>query len=314
MRSVTSSHSDTMFEKVHRHVLNEVATSDAQYKQQSASMHSAIGFNGINGEVRKGNSEKKYAMRYKTAGERFKQQESDLAMLRCTQSTMSWSSAHDQESRSPTILQSSMVDSFPKSGQFSTHKGNTSRTYLAEELDRYSSCSTSKLRIGSTIAANPMSKSDLSDEDLFGNYAETDLDQPTNYSLRYAEHTSDEDERQTSGYVADTEREVAATSYAASFKSSGGSSSFDDRTFTRKSSKDDDSRRSAGKSKEKRVPVEETASGAEGGDDWQIKDQCSRTVEYDDFEGQCDETKVFNYEGTYSFWRNDHWNLNFYYF
>lgn len=40
----------------------------------------------------------------------------------------------------------------------------------------------------------------------YGDYAETDLDQPTDYSLRYAEDDTDEDEKQNSGYFAENEQ------------------------------------------------------------------------------------------------------------
>ncbi|XP_046736821.1 adenomatous polyposis coli protein-like isoform X7 [Diprion similis] len=42
--------------------------------------------------------------------------------------------------------------------------------------------------------------------DVFGVYAETDLDQPTDYSLRYAEDDTDEEEKQNSGYFAENEQ------------------------------------------------------------------------------------------------------------
>ena len=46
------------------------------------------------------------------------------------------------------------------------------------------------------------------EEDPFCDYAETDLDQTTNYSLRYAEHNSDEDEKQSSAYFTCTEQDI----------------------------------------------------------------------------------------------------------
>lgn len=45
-----------------------------------------------------------------------------------------------------------------------------------------------------------------SEGNVFGDYAETDLDQPTDYSLRYAEDDTDEDEKQNSGYFAESEQ------------------------------------------------------------------------------------------------------------
>lgn len=44
-----------------------------------------------------------------------------------------------------------------------------------------------------------------SEGNVYGDYAETDLDQPTDYSLRYAEDDTDEDEKQNSGYFAENE-------------------------------------------------------------------------------------------------------------
>lgn len=43
---------------------------------------------------------------------------------------------------------------------------------------------------------------------LFGDYAETDIDQPTNYSLRYAEDDTDEDEKPDEEYFAEQEDTV----------------------------------------------------------------------------------------------------------
>lgn len=42
MRSVTSTHSDTVFEKVNRQARKAMSPSELQMKQQSASLHSAI--------------------------------------------------------------------------------------------------------------------------------------------------------------------------------------------------------------------------------------------------------------------------------
>lgn len=49
--------------------------------------------------------------------------------------------------------------------------------------------------------------------DLFGDYAETDLDQPTDYSLRYAEDDTDEDEKQNNEYFPGSEQEDTVKTY-----------------------------------------------------------------------------------------------------
>ncbi|XP_012534463.1 adenomatous polyposis coli homolog isoform X2 [Monomorium pharaonis] len=49
--------------------------------------------------------------------------------------------------------------------------------------------------------------------DLFGNYAETDLDQPTDYSLRYAEDDTDEEEKQNTEYFPGSEQEDTVKTY-----------------------------------------------------------------------------------------------------
>lgn len=49
--------------------------------------------------------------------------------------------------------------------------------------------------------------------DLFGDYAETDLDQPTDYSLRYAEDDTDEEEKQNTEYFPGSEQEDTVKTY-----------------------------------------------------------------------------------------------------
>lgn len=49
--------------------------------------------------------------------------------------------------------------------------------------------------------------------DLFGDYAETDLDQPTDYSLRYAEDDTDEEEKQNTEYFPGSEQEDTIKTY-----------------------------------------------------------------------------------------------------
>lgn len=49
--------------------------------------------------------------------------------------------------------------------------------------------------------------------DLFGDYAETDLDQPTDYSLRYAEDDTDDDEKQSPEYFPGSVQEDTVKTY-----------------------------------------------------------------------------------------------------
>lgn len=49
--------------------------------------------------------------------------------------------------------------------------------------------------------------------DLFGDYAETDLDQPTDYSLRYAEDDTDEEEKQGAEYFPVSGQEDTVKTY-----------------------------------------------------------------------------------------------------
>ncbi|KAG7197006.1 hypothetical protein KM043_017542 [Ampulex compressa] len=49
--------------------------------------------------------------------------------------------------------------------------------------------------------------------DLFGDYAETDLDQPTDYSLRYAEDDTDDDEKQSPEYFPSSMQEDTIKTY-----------------------------------------------------------------------------------------------------
>ena len=61
------------------------------------------------------------------------------------------------------------------------------------------------------------SKKEFSDHedkvDLFGDYVETDLDQPTDYSLRYAENDTDEDEKSNPEYFPRNEQEDTVKTY-----------------------------------------------------------------------------------------------------
>nr|XP_031838386.1 uncharacterized protein LOC116429512 isoform X2 [Nomia melanderi] len=249
MRSITSTHSDTMFERVNRHVLNGLSPTDIQIKQQSSSLHSAVGFDtGMSSENHiKISSEKKYTLRYKNAiPDRLKSSDgyNDLGDLRCTNSTISWSSAPDQESAcSQNLLHSSVEDNLPQS--MSSKGGSQSSVSEETELNvcqkteyqciagKSGIDTPSSLSFASSTSPGKDSFSNMYDKtvlhqhnplntiqktisptvshctegNLFSDYAETDLDQPTDYSLRYAERSLDED-KQHSHYFANSEQEL----------------------------------------------------------------------------------------------------------
>ncbi|XP_011256356.1 uncharacterized protein LOC105251334 isoform X2 [Camponotus floridanus] len=243
MRSVTSTHSDTMFERVNRHVLNGSSPTDSQMKQQSSSLHSAVGFEGACGDThtKATSSERKYTLRYKNAiPERLRPSDGfDVNELRCTNSTISWATAPNQEP-SQTSLHSSIENNMSlidQSASSSSKAGSQSsvseeaeptvcaksdyRRTTAKAID--SSKQVSYLRDISPMKENAtfsnvyaekallrqhdtlnniqkaISPTIDPDNNLFGDYAETDLDQPTDYSLRYGEQTI-EDEKQHSGF------------------------------------------------------------------------------------------------------------------
>lgn len=235
MRSVTSTHSDTMFERINRHVLNGSPT-DSQVKQQSSSLHSAVGFNNssVCGDARAISSEKKYTLHYKNAiPEQLGPSDVfDINELRCTNSTISWAAVPNQVP-SQTSLHSSIennmslidqsVSSSSKAGSQSSvseevetivrfksdyRQATASATidsskpisYLSEVSPMKESAR--KVRLHQHDALNSIQKTTIvhsPDDNLFGDYAETDLDQPTDYSLRYGEQTID-DEKQHSDF------------------------------------------------------------------------------------------------------------------
>nr|XP_012137620.1 PREDICTED: adenomatous polyposis coli homolog isoform X1 [Megachile rotundata]XP_012137621.1 PREDICTED: adenomatous polyposis coli homolog isoform X1 [Megachile rotundata]XP_012137622.1 PREDICTED: adenomatous polyposis coli homolog isoform X1 [Megachile rotundata]XP_012137623.1 PREDICTED: adenomatous polyposis coli homolog isoform X1 [Megachile rotundata] len=247
MRSVTSTHSDTMFERVNRHVLNGLSPTEIQIKQQSSSLHAAVGFeSGMSSEGHsKVSSEKKYTLRYKNAiPDRLKSSDgfNGLGDLRCTNSTISWSSAPDQESAcSQNLLHSSVEDNLPQSislkagsqssipdetelnvctkSEYSTAKmtmdssstlsfvGSSSSVkdgfgnVYEKTLHQHNSLNTIQKAISPTV-------SHRTEGTLFTDYAVTDLDQPTDYSLRYAERSLEDEEKQHSHYFRNTEQEL----------------------------------------------------------------------------------------------------------
>lgn len=251
MRSVTSTHSDTMFERVNRHVLNGISPTDSQIKQQSSSLHSAVGFsnNGVCGDAhsRAISSERKYTLRYKNAiPEQLRPSDGfDMNELRCTNSTISWATVPNQEP-SQTSLHSSIennmslidqsVSSSSKAGSQSSVSEEVEATVRAKSADyrraTATANATNSLKPASYLSNISPMKESVSfgdvyaekvlllqhdalnsiqkamspativcspDNTLFSDYAETDLDQPTDYSLRYGEQTID-DEKQHSSF------------------------------------------------------------------------------------------------------------------
>jgi len=245
MRSVTSTHSDTMFERVNRHVLNGVSPTDSHIKQQSSSLHSAVGFDngacGGDGHARATSSERKYTLRYKNAiPERLKPSDVgfDVNELKCTNSTISWAVVPNQEP-SQTSLHSSIENNASLIDQISSSSKAGSQSSVSEEVEA-TVCAKDYRRVTANIDGSKQISylSDVSpakegaqfgnvyaektllrqhdalnsiqkaitptisrgpNGNLFGDYAETDLDQPTDYSLRYGEQTID-DEKQHSGF------------------------------------------------------------------------------------------------------------------
>ena len=249
MRSITSTHSDTMFERVNRHVLNGLSPTDIQIKQQSSSLHSAVGFDsGISTDVHsKTSSEKKYTLRYKNAiPDRLKSSDFNaLGDLRCTNSTISWSSAPDQESTcSQNLLHSSVEDNLPQSISSILKTGSQSSISEETELNICTKTEyvTTKTGIETSLSfvnsSSPV-KDTISFENvydknvlhqhnslnsiqqtisptvnhrtegtLFSDYAVTDLDQPTDYSLRYAERSLEDEEKPHSHYFTNNDQEL----------------------------------------------------------------------------------------------------------
>ncbi|XP_068984598.1 adenomatous polyposis coli protein-like isoform X5 [Bombus flavifrons] len=254
MRSITSTHSDTMFERVNRHVLNGLSPTDIQIKQQSSSLHSAVGFDsGMSSDAHsKISSEKKYTLRYKNAiPDRLKSSDgfNGLVDLRCTNSTISWSSAPDQESAcSQNLLHSSVEDNLPQSITSVLKTGSqssiseetelnvcTKTEYVSTKPEIETSSSTSLSFVNNSSPAkdninfgNVYDKTVLhqhsslntiqqaisptvsyrTEGNLFSDYAETDLDQPTDYSLRYAERSLEDEGKPHSHYFPSNDQEL----------------------------------------------------------------------------------------------------------
>ncbi|XP_014469288.1 PREDICTED: uncharacterized protein LOC106741609 isoform X2 [Dinoponera quadriceps] len=233
MRSVTSTHSDTMFERVNRHVLNGMSSStEPQVKQQSSSLHSAVdGAASSDGHVKATLSERKYTLRYKNAiPERLRPPDDfDANELRCANSTISWATVSNQEPSQISLHSSVENNMSPVDHSVSSKAGSQSSVseeaeatvcaksdyrrakpttlYLPEASSARDTASfgnvyTEKALLRQHDTLNSMQKaiSPTIGTNLFGcDYAETDLDQPTDYSLRYGEQTID-DEKQHSGF------------------------------------------------------------------------------------------------------------------
>ncbi|XP_043514540.1 uncharacterized protein LOC122531050 isoform X2 [Frieseomelitta varia] len=252
MRSVTSTHSDTMFERVNRHVLNGLSPTDVQMKQQSSSLHSAVGFDSgmSSSDVHsRTSSEKKYTLRYKNAiPDRLKPSDGfngGLGDLRCTNSTISWSSAPDQESAcSQNLLHSSVEDNLPQGVASALKTGSQSSVTEETELNVRARTANTGIETSTSLSFAVNNSSPVKDTisygnvydktgvlhqhnslntiqqaisptiahrtegNLFSDYAETDLDQPTDYSLRYAERSLEDEEKPHSHYFPSNDQEL----------------------------------------------------------------------------------------------------------
>lgn len=240
MRSVTSTHSDTIFERLNR---NGPPT-ESQIKQQSSSLHSAGAFNTLayaDPSTNKINhSDKKYALRYKNCIAERLGRPTDLGVpeigdLRCTTSTVSWAatgadqesacsqilthSSHEDNNLSPMSLSRLSIGSNkPETAKISDDP--SARNCRAEyKFSALKSSPQGKLSLPSNFVGETNSPGDKNREkpsptfpptteiDSFDAYAETDIDQPTNYSLRYAERNSDEDdEKGSSAFLLEREQ------------------------------------------------------------------------------------------------------------
>ncbi|XP_057336391.1 uncharacterized protein LOC130674959 isoform X3 [Microplitis mediator] len=229
VRSITSTHSDTVFEKVHRHVSNGFALSDLQQKHQSSSLHSTINSNSpdtIELHNKTTQLEKKYTLCYKNPiTERLGVSEADInhGNLKTTTSTISWATAASHESTF-SLLQSTIESKVSPTDSVKSTTSKTSNDYnFPKKLEVSESCSQINYKHPTVTA--PISPANFNESgnfiepsispvsngrDPFGDYAETDLDEPTNYSLRYAERNSD-DEKSTAEFFTGNEQDVEDT-------------------------------------------------------------------------------------------------------
>ncbi|XP_011500880.1 PREDICTED: uncharacterized protein LOC105364598 [Ceratosolen solmsi marchali] len=240
MRSVTSTHSDTVFEKANRQARNGMTLSQLQIQQQSASVHSAVNFDSTvttNGHS-KGLTEKKYTLRYMNAiPERLKPGEPlpDLRGLRYDTTTVSWATTSNQDTNSskglshPTIEDNLLSNSYD-----STHS-----KIIKPETNI---CNITGEKLKNVLPFNGVTNYNLPVKNIekvispitdpYNDYIETNLDQPTDYSIKYAEHTSDDD-KQSSAYFTGTEQDTVktycteGTPYQGSLNSSRASSASD---------------------------------------------------------------------------------------
>ncbi|XP_053598046.1 uncharacterized protein LOC103575404 isoform X2 [Microplitis demolitor] len=229
VRSITSTHSDTVFEKVHRHVSNGFALSDLQQKHQSSSLHSTINSNSpdtIELHNKTTQLEKKYTLCYKNPiTERLGVSEAgiDHDNLKTITSTISWATAASHESTF-SLLQSTIENKVSPTDSVKSTTSKTSDDYnFPKKLEASESCSQINYKnptvTAPIIPANfntsgncikPSISPVSNGRDPFGDYAETDLDEPTNYSLRYAERNSD-DEKSTAEFFTGNEQDIEDT-------------------------------------------------------------------------------------------------------
>ncbi|XP_051159585.1 adenomatous polyposis coli protein-like isoform X2 [Leptopilina boulardi] len=198
MRSVTSTHSDTIFEKVK---MNGTIDHQHQQQQQSASLHSAMGFEigPIGDTVKCSQSEKKYALRYKNSN---RMKPDGDSLIKRTGSTISWST-HDQEATCSQALHSSIEDRLSQTSSCDYSFSSDHHNQQKLELGIRATDGENKNRIEGKNEISSIMKLEKIENLEHPFYA----DETTNYSLRYAEHTSD-DEKQSSAYFTCSEQNV----------------------------------------------------------------------------------------------------------
>lgn len=152
----------------------------------------------------------------------------DLRGLKCSSSTISWATAPNQDvACSKGLLHSSVEDNLSMTN--SCDSAN-SKVGANSDLSSYSFAS------GRAKSTSPFNKVKITSPfaNPFTDNIETDLDQPTDYSLKYLDHTSDED-KQSSAYFTGTDQEqdnvktcyTERTQYETSLNSSRASSASD---------------------------------------------------------------------------------------
>ncbi|XP_014208710.1 adenomatous polyposis coli protein-like isoform X2 [Copidosoma floridanum] len=155
MRSVTSTQSDTVFEKVNRQARHSMMPSESHNKQQSTSLHSAMDYTSAIAapESSKGLAEKKYTLRYMNAiPERLKPGEPlpDLRGLNSCNSTISWTVTPNQDATASNgFLHSSVENNLAISNSCDQLSSN-SKVFSNSESESFRNSVSSKSKSAST--------------------------------------------------------------------------------------------------------------------------------------------------------------------